>query len=867
MKYLYIFLFSLLISGAAFSQITVDETLTTQQLIEDVLINNSPCAEVSNFIASTGTNFGDVNGIAAFDGNGTSFPFESGIILSSGNVTNAPGPNFTTHSDGGFGWPGDTDLEANTNATNTNNASFIQFDFIPAVDEISFNFIMASEEYNENFECTFTDAFAFILTDNVTGTVQNLAVLPGTNTPIEVTNIRYEVLGPFGCAAVNEEYFQQYNFQPIENPAAPSIPAASSPIDFNGQTVPLTAMGSVIQGNDYTIKLVVADQGDSAFDISVYLEAGSFNLGSVNLGDDISVTDPEAPCEGGSILLDTMVDPTEATFVWFLDGVEIVGETEPSLLATEEGLYTVEVTFDQGTGCTAVVTDDIFVAFVDLPNFDLGEDQQSCFIDPITLDATPNNYPPAVISYQWFLDGTAIPGETNPTFDVTNPGFYEVEVTVTDCTERQGITFENSDDIEIELGTDVAGCFITPEVLDATPANYDVMDASFQWFLDGTVIPGETTATLEATGAGLYEVIVSVGACETTDSITLSLTNDIEIELGEDFQSCFINPVTLDATPSNYDVTDATFEWRLDGTVIPTETSATLDAITAGLYEVIVTVGSCEATDSITISPINFTVDLGDDFETCFEAASTITATVSDFDLMDATFQWFLNGAEIANETMASLSISEEGFYTVIATVGECTATDEVEVSEREDITVTIVEEDFKICPEEISILTATTDEEDVTYQWFKNGESITGETNATLEFVLTSDDTGLQNFSVVITIGNCTAEDTIDIELYDVGNCAISQGISPNGDGFNDALDLEFLSDRAGGINSFQVFNRHGLLVFEKASYINEWFGQTNDGEELPTGNYYVIMNFNTEDPVYGNQYASWIYLNRDAN
>ena len=247
------------------AQITVDETLTTQELVENYLVSGT-CSQVSNFLQSTGTNFGDVNGIAAFDGNGSDFPFASGIVLCSGQVAETPGPNTNLMSDGGFGWPGDADLEANTTATNTNNASWIQFDFVPIIPQISFDFIMASEEYNQNFECTFSDAFAFILIDQVTGAVQNLAVLPGTTTPIEVTNIREDVPGQ--CTAVNPEYFDRYNFLPFNDPV-------TSAINLNGQTVQLTALGDVTPGNTYTIKLVVADESDTAYDIAVFLEAGS----------------------------------------------------------------------------------------------------------------------------------------------------------------------------------------------------------------------------------------------------------------------------------------------------------------------------------------------------------------------------------------------------------------------------------------------------------------------------------------------------------------------------------------------------------------------------------------------------------------
>ena len=109
-------LVSLLVSAVGLAQITIDETFTTQQLVEDILID-SPCAQVSDFSQSTGTDFGDVNGIAYFNANGSNFPFAEGVVLSSGNVQNAPGPNVDLNSDGGGAWGGDADLEANTTAT------------------------------------------------------------------------------------------------------------------------------------------------------------------------------------------------------------------------------------------------------------------------------------------------------------------------------------------------------------------------------------------------------------------------------------------------------------------------------------------------------------------------------------------------------------------------------------------------------------------------------------------------------------------------------------------------------------------------------------------------------------------------------
>ncbi|MBV1924674.1 MAG: choice-of-anchor L domain-containing protein, partial [Flavobacteriaceae bacterium] len=359
-----VFLFSLI----GYSQITIDETYTTQQLIEDILIDSS-CAEVSNFGQRTGTDFGDVNGIAAFDANGSGFPFAAGVILTSGNVADSGGPNTSLLSLGGVGWPGSAIIEDNTTATNTNNASVIQFDFVPFVDQISFNFIFASEEYDQNFECTYSDAFAFVLTDQITGVVQNLAVIPGTNIPIEATNIHPDVPGQ--CPAINEEFFDRYNFLPFND-------ENTAPIDYNGQTVTMTAMGSVVLGNPYTIQLAIADEGDTAYDSAVFLEAGSFNIGSVDLGVDLTEAEGTARCTGETYVIEpNLIAPPGTTYEWLYEDpigsgtfVQFVPpEFGQTLAVTQTGNYQLNVHFGGANGCDA--EGEVFIEFIDPPLINL----------------------------------------------------------------------------------------------------------------------------------------------------------------------------------------------------------------------------------------------------------------------------------------------------------------------------------------------------------------------------------------------------------------------------------------------------------------------------------------------------------------
>ncbi|SDG58496.1 choice-of-anchor L domain-containing protein, partial [Winogradskyella thalassocola] len=310
------------------------ETFTPEQLIEDVLID-SPCASVSNIVAVTGINYSvdEPNGIGYFVSNGIDFPFEDGLLLTSGDASEARGPNNNgTLSDGSGVWPGDPDLNSEL-GVDSHNATYIQFDFTPLADSISFEFLMASEEYDMGgFECTYSDAFAFLLTD-AAGNVSNLAVLPGSTTPILVTNIHPD--NGATCGGINERYFGAYT------------PNNGSPIAFDGRTSVFTAQSAVVPGENYTIKLVIGDDRDNAFDSGVFIKAGSFNLGG-SLGDDITIEAGTAACDGSGVVLDTRLEL--ATHVWYKDDVIIPGEVSSTITVTEPGVYYAD--FELESVCT-----------------------------------------------------------------------------------------------------------------------------------------------------------------------------------------------------------------------------------------------------------------------------------------------------------------------------------------------------------------------------------------------------------------------------------------------------------------------------------------------------------------------------------
>ena len=319
---------------------------------------------------------------------------------------------------------------------------------------------------------------------------------------------------------------------------------------------------------------------------------------------------------------------------------------------------------------------------------------------------------------------------------------------------------------------------------------------------------------------------------------------------------------TFDATPTNQglDLTLVTYEWMdAGGAVVSTE--ATFTPTSAGTYSVTISLPPCSV-ETITIE-VNVTetpiLELGVDQTLCdggiFDIIPEITGNTDGI-----TYLWS------TGETTPTITVDTSGTYMLEVTVGACVVSDSIEILISDPIVVEIGD-DFKTCPGETQILTATSNEPDVTYQWYLNGDIITGATNQVYEFSIEIGTAGTQIYSVVVNKGECEGEGEIDISLYDVGNCVISQGISPNNDTYNDELDLEFLSDRAGGIRQFQIYNRYGALVFEAVNYVKEWVGQDKSGNELPTGTYFYVIDLAEEDSVYGLQATGWIYLNKDAN
>ncbi|MGG5506533.1 MULTISPECIES: DUF7507 domain-containing protein [unclassified Myroides] len=126
-----------------------------------------------------------------------------------------------------------------------------------------------------------------------------------------------------------------------------------------------------------------------------------------------------------------------------------------------------------------------------------------------------------------------------------------------------------------------------------------------------------------------------------------------------------------------------------------------------------------------------------------------------------------------------------------------------------------------------------------------------------TYEVTLTIPLTNFKTFVNVVTVEAPENEDPVvacdtcmDINYQKV---FIPRGISPNGDGLNDFLDLTNYN-----VKNIKIYNRLGQIVYEKGRYEKEWFGQSNAGSQLlPSGTYFYVMK-----NILNDVYTGWIYL-----
>lgn len=584
----------------------------------------------------------DATAYGQFNAVGSSLGIDSGIVLTTGTAVTTgitTGVNIIDGTTASLNFastlhanPGDADLTVLSGGIETNDACILEFDFHPAGDTISFNYIFGSEEYT-SFTCTnFNDVFGFLITGGAYTTPTNLALVPGTSIPVCINSVN---CGPTGsgvlsnCTALGAgspfcAYF-------VDN-------SAGTDITYDGITTLLTARAIVDPCLTYHLKLGIADASDDALDSGVFLEAGSLtstppvDVSSIGLEGSPYIIRGCAP--GRFIFTRAAPLPTPTNIAFNVSGTAIngvdyasipltssipAGETSDTLdisalLVPATGPKTVIIEILTEDPCnpgvfipgdTAVLTIiDSFTTRI------LNPDTTICLGQTVNVRATSDPYIASALTYSWSPAATvSVPNILMPTLTPITSTVYTLSVAppaVYGCPAKQLTLRVNVVDPFVSVATPSFNNCVDNTVTFSASAGPTGYTYSYIWspttYLDN---PASSIPNMTPTAFGdfIYTVTASVNGvagCFARNTVSVHVPEPMHL-FNNDTVICIGQSVGINATGSN----EYTYLWQPPTGVSNVNIlTPTITPLSYGLHTYVVSANyaACaEVRDSITI--------------------------------------------------------------------------------------------------------------------------------------------------------------------------------------------------------------------------------------------------------------------------
>jgi hypothetical protein len=221
---------------------------------------------------------------------------------------------------------------------------------------------------------------------------------------------------------------------------------------------------------------------------------------------------PTTFCTGDSVRLQVNA-PSSYSYQWYKNGTIIAGALQASYKATQSGTYTCELHMGNCVGNTTAQQVQVVpapIASITTPNTTVICNGQGALLQA----TTGTGY-----TYQWTMNGFDIAGATNPTYTATIGSYYTVKVS-------NGYCARTSSPITITVNTAPVAIIHWNGTQLFSPISF----YSYQWYLNGVLIPGATGQYYTPTQTGLYYVMVgNENGCKSLSPnynlLTLSINN------------------------------------------------------------------------------------------------------------------------------------------------------------------------------------------------------------------------------------------------------------------------------------------------------------------------------------------------------
>lgn len=856
----------LLLPVSLSAQLVVNSnTFSTNQLVQDVLVGQG--VDVSN-VTFNGVNIQR----GFFNGASSNIGINSGIILATGNIFVATGPNDLSNATqpedsgcgtpedpppfqgpGGLCRPGDSDLNnILAGSTETFDAAVLEFDFIPQSDVIRFNYVFGSEEYPEYVCSDFNDVFAFLISGPNPGggnyNEVNIARIPGTTIPVAINTVNPGTWGdnggPFGC-----------------NPPAGSLAFSSlynnnnfgTTVQFDGFTDKLEAFANVVPCETYHIKIAIADAGDGVLDSAVFLEENSFAADAVEI--EVVTIDADGTISGDFTVAEGCDDVAEITFSlneaaandysipFTVSGTAINGtdyETLPGSIfipagATEVTINVVPILDAIDEGVETVIF-EVQTSVCESETFEITIGEENPLTAPplscgdVTAQAVSFTWDPVpdATGYEVSLDGgtTWIPAAPGPTSH-TVAGLSQGDV-IDILVRALGGELYCSTNPESAQTCIAVDCMVSAQVTAQTEAScHDSNDATATVALNGGEGPftyqwdanasNQNSPTAVGLGAGIYNVTITDALlCPAIATVQIIAAPPIEV-----INTALSPPSCNGGTNGAITVTASggtgllSYNWSNSGGTTPT-----ISDVPAGTYTVTITdQNNCQFIEQIDL-PETDALALNTTFTAPLcngDANGTATVTASN-GVGQLTFTWE------DNQTTGTATGLAAGIYgvTVVDALG-CDGTTTVTITEPDVLVIGNLETNDANCNGENSgtaQVTPAGGTEPYTYLW-QPGTQITpfaSGLNAGTYTVTVTDDNGC-----IITSSAQINEPApliiSDIQITDISCTGESDG------------SITIIGSGGTGTISYSIDNG------------NTFQNNNNIFNNLPEGNYPIII------------------------
>ena len=461
----------LVLAGSAQAQLLVSDTLTPAELAQ--LISGEG-VQILNPQVDCGT-----QGYGKYNATGTSLGISEGLLLTTGTINNAIGPNDVGNATA-FTPPdsvpdGYTLLDNYTGRTTWEYCEF-EFDIIPQGDTITFDFVFASEEYEEWVGSQYNDVFGFFISgpgivgDPGAGGQKNIALLPNTTTPVTINDVNQNL---------NTAYY--------ENNAGGQF------VQYDGYTKGLYAQAAVQPCETYHLRLVVADCSDKLWDSGVFIEKIKSNNILVLSQTAGNIDNMVEGCNQGFVSFTRqVVDASPLTIDYWIAGTATNGVDYDQIGADPDPVVAKQITIPanqatvtlpinpiadglvEGTEylkfylgnpyCSSQITDSLVFELSDslFPSVSPLVDS-ICIGDDIELTATGGS------GFSWTPDGSLSDASNDTTLaSPTSTTTYTMTTTASLCSESMDLTIHVSNIQQTGTITDITCNGLTNGAIDVT---------------------------------------------------------------------------------------------------------------------------------------------------------------------------------------------------------------------------------------------------------------------------------------------------------------------------------------------------------------------------------------------------------------